>query len=33
LPPIEQDDLNYVIPQGQAEFVWLNAVMMVHAAQ
>jgi len=31
LSPIQQDDFNYVIPQREAEFVRLDAVMMVHA--
>ena len=33
MPPVEQDDFDYVIPQREAEFVRLDAGMMVHAAR
>ena len=33
LPPVQQDDFNYVVPQREAKFVRLDAIMMVHAAQ
>jgi len=31
LPPVEQDDLDHIVPQRQAKLVGLNAIMMVHA--
>ena len=31
MPPIQQDDFDYVIPQREAEFVRLDTVMMIHA--
>ena len=30
LPPIQQDDINYVVTQGQAKLVRLDAIMMIH---
>jgi len=31
LPPVEQDDFDHIVPQRQAEFVRLDAIMGIHA--